>query len=445
MFRHIENNKMELYQIFQQYPIICTDSRNCPKNSIFFALKGDNFDANSFAAKALENGCAFAVIDDAKYAVDERYVIVDNVLIALQQLATKHREIVGTKVIGITGTNGKTTTKELIASVLSEKFNVLFTQGNFNNHIGVPLTLLQIKSEHEIAVIEMGANHPGEIQILSEIACPDYGIITNVGKAHLEGFGSFEGVQKTKAELYNYIFAHGKGIYINSDNLYLRDMASKVGFSMENNSKVITYSLQPVSSEAQVVGKVSSCSPFLEMECSISGETIQLKTNLIGAYNAENVLAAVSIAWHQGMNLAEIKAGIEKYNPTNNRSQLTITERNTLIADAYNANPTSLKAAIENFGAMSVSPKVMIIGDMFELGSQSEVEHQAIIELINHYSFEKVYLVGSRFQKTKSKYATYETVEELIEVISKNELLNKNYILIKGSRGVKLEKIIPYL
>ncbi len=436
---------MELYQIFQQYPTICTDSRNCPKDSIFFALKGDNFDANSFAAKALENGCAYAVIDDEKYAIDDRYILVDNVLTALQQLATKHRKTLGTKLIGITGTNGKTTTKELIASVLSEKFNVLFTQGNFNNHIGVPLTLLQIKLEHDIAVIEMGANHPGEIKTLSEIACPDYGIITNVGKAHLEGFGSFEGVQKTKAELYDYIFAHGKGIFINSDNLYLCEMASKAGFTLDNGSNIISYSLQPELSNAQITGKVSSSSPFLEMKCIVSGETMDFKTNLIGAYNAENVLAAVSIAWHQGMNLAEIKAGIEKYNPTNNRSQLTITERNTLIADAYNANPTSLKAAIENFGAMSVSPKVLIIGDMFELGSQSEVEHQAIVELINQYSFEKVYLVGSRFQKTKSAYSTYETVEQLIDVITKNELLNKNYILIKGSRGVKLEKIIAYL
>ncbi len=436
---------MELYQIFQQYPIICTDSRNCPRNSIFFALKGDNFDANSFASQALENGCVFAVIDDEKYATDERYILVDNVLTALQQLATKHRKIVGTKVIGITGTNGKTTTKELIASVLSEKFNVLFTQGNLNNHIGVPLTLLQIKPEHEIAVIEMGANHLGDIKELSEIAYPDYGLVTNVGKAHLEGFGSFEGVQKTKAELYDNILAQGKGIFINSDNLYLLEMASKAGFAIENNANVITYSLQPDSSEAQVIGKVSACSPFLEMECSVSGQTIDLKTKLIGAYNAENVLAAVSIAWHQGMNLAEIKAGIEKYSPTNNRSQLTITERNTLIADAYNANPTSLKAAIQNFGTMSVSPKIMIIGDMFELGSQSEEEHQAIIELINQYVFDKVYLVGSRFQKTKSKYATYETVEELIEEVNKNELLNKNYILIKGSRGVKLEKVIPYL
>lgn len=436
---------MGLYSIFQQYPIICTDSRNCPKNSIFFALKGDNFDANSFAAKALESGCVFAVIDDEKYAIDDRYILVDNVLIALQQLATKHRKIVGTKVIGITGTNGKTTTKELIASVLSEKFNVLFTQGNLNNHIGVPLTLLQIKPEHDIAVIEMGANHLGDIKELSEIACPDYGIITNVGKAHLEGFGSFEGVQKTKAELYDYIFAHGKGIFINSDNLYLREMASKAGFILENNPNVISYSLLSVPSEAKITGKVNSSSLFLEMESNVSGETIDLKTNLIGAYNAENILAAVSIARHQGLNLAEIKAGIEKYNPTNNRSQLTITEHNTLIADAYNANPTSLRAAIENFGSMAVSPKVLIIGDMFELGSQSEEEHQAIIELINQYVFDKVFLVGSRFQKTKSAYSTYETVEQLIEAITKNELLNKNYILIKGSRGVKLEKIIPYL
>lgn len=436
---------MELYSIFQQYPIICTDSRNCPKNSIFFALKGDNFNANAFAAKALENGCSIAIIDDAEYALDERYILVDNVLSALQGLATEHRKTLATKIIGITGTNGKTTTKELIASVLNEKFNVHFTQGNFNNHIGVPLTLLQLKPEHEIAIIEMGANHPGEIKLLSKIACPDYGIITNVGKAHLEGFGSFEGVQKTKAELYDYIFAHGQGIYINTDNPYLLEMASKAGFNIENAKNIISYSLQPDLSNAQIEGKVISSSPFLEMECSVSGENTELKTNLIGAYNAENVLAAVSIAWHQGMNLAEIKKGIEKYNPTNNRSQLTITERNTLIADAYNANPTSLRAAIENFAAMAVSPKVLIIGDMFELGSQSEEEHQAIIELIDQYSFDRVYLVGSRFMKTKSSYSTYETVEQLIADITKNELLNKNYILIKGSRGVKLEKVIPFL
>src|ERR1035437_10361326 len=261
---------MQLYPIFLQHPTICTDSRVCPLDSLFFALKGDNFNANGFAIAALEKGCAYAVVDEAEYAIDDRFILVDNVLESLQELATYHRKQLGTRIIGITGTNGKTTTKELIASVLKEKYNVLYTQGNLNNHIGVPLTLLSLTNKHQIAVIEMGANHPGEIKALCEIAAPDYGIITNVGMAHLEGFGSFEGVMKTKSELYDYIFEHGKDIFVNKDTLHLMKMAEKSGFN--NIYRMHEYSLSESNPFCYIHGEVIGHSPFLKMKCERSEE-----------------------------------------------------------------------------------------------------------------------------------------------------------------------------
>ncbi len=433
---------MKLYQLFLQHPVICTDSRNCPEGSIFFALKGDNFNANTFAAKAIENGCAYAVVDDKQYAPDERYILVDDVLDALQQLARHHRKQLGTTIIGITGTNGKTTTKELIASVLKEKYNLLYTQGNLNNHIGVPLTLLQLKAEHEMAVVEMGANHPGEIRQLAAIACPDFGIITNVGKAHLEGFGSFDGVKSTKAELYENIFAHGSKVFINEGNEHLQEMVKRSGFV--TNERLIPYLLSDKKETNKITGKVNSCSPYLNMICNTDDE-FEINTQLIGVYNAENVLAAVTIGNYFGVSNLSIKAGLEKYSPQNNRSQLTITDKNKLVVDAYNANPTSMRAAIINFGQMDVQHKVLILGDMFELGDQSESEHQQIIDLLGKYEFERVILVGARFAATQNTYECYQNADELLAYLQTNKDINNSYVLIKGSRGIKLEKILADL
>ena len=433
---------MQLYSVFQKHPLICTDSRNCPVGSIFFALKGDNFNANAFALSALEKGCAYAVVDEAEYAIDDRFILVENVLKSLQELATYHRKQLGTIIIGITGTNGKTTTKELIASVLSEKFNILFTQGNLNNHIGVPLTLLKLKPEHELAVVEMGANHPGDIKELAEIALPDYGIITNVGKAHLEGFGSFEGVMKTKAELYDFIYQSGKNIFLNADNPYLLEMARN---SLIFEKMIpVTYSLDTKALNVSSNGKITDCSPFLEMNCKTSAENFTIKTQLIGSYNAENVLAAVTIGHFFGMTDAQIKAGLVKYTPTNNRSQLTLTERNELVVDAYNANPTSMQAAILNFAQMNVEAKTLILGDMLELGEQSEAEHQSVVDLLQQNGFSTILLVGKDFMKTANKYTCFEKVEDLAEWLEDHPIKNQ-IILIKGSRGIKLEKVLSKL
>lgn len=433
---------MELYSLFLQHPLICTDSRNCPADSLFFALKGDNFNANAFAKTALANGCAYAIVDEAEFAIDEKYILVDDVLTTLQQLARYHRQQLGTTVIGITGTNGKTTTKELIAAVLKEKFNTLYTQGNLNNHIGVPLTLLQLKAEHEIAIIEMGANHQGEIKLLAEIACPDLGIITNVGKAHLEGFGSFEGVKKTKAELYDYISANGQLIFINKDNEHLMEMAAKSGIGDKRRE----YSLNSEQSNGYIYGQINSCSPFLTMKCSINNsDFFDIETKLIGVYNAENVLAAVTIGEFLGVDKLAIKAGLEKYTPQNNRSQLTVTTKNKLVVDAYNANPTSMKAAITNFGQMDVEHKVLILGDMLELGEQSDNEHNQIIALLNQYNFEKVILVGPQFGKTNNQFHCFDNIDALLAELSDKNDINNCYVLIKGSRGIKLEKVLSVL
>jgi len=434
---------MELYQLFLQYPQICTDSRNCPSGSIFFALKGENFNANEFALGTLQEGCALAVVDEAEFAIDERFILVNDVLETLQQLATYHRLQLGTPVIGITGTNGKTTTKELIASVLSEKFNVLFTQGNLNNHIGVPLTLLQLKHEHEIAVIEMGANHPSEIELLSNISYPDYGIITNVGKAHLKGFGSFEGVMKTKTELYDFISEFGKLAFINADNEFLLEMAENSGIL--KSGKYLKYTQNNSAFDIKIKGSISNCSPFLEMICSTGNEEkFEISTKLIGSYNAENVLGAVAIGNYFGLTDLEIKAGLEKYIPKNNRSQLTVTEKNKLVVDAYNANPTSMKAAILNFAQMNVENKTLILGDMLELGEYSHQEHQNIVDLLNQNHLVNVLLVGKDFMKTLHSFKSFEKVEDLIGFIENEPIIN-HYVLIKGSRGIKLEKVLPNL
>ena len=341
----------DLYELYLHNPKVTTDSRNCPFGSIFFALKGENFDGNQYASKALDSGCAYAVIDNPDYITGDRTILVDNVLKTLQQLAHRHRKALGTPVIGITGSNGKTTTKELLAAVLSTKYNLLYTEGNLNNHIGVPLTLLRLNHQHEMAIIEMGASHPGDIKELAEIAAPNYGIITNVGQAHLEGFGSFEGVIKTKGELYDYIRQTKGKIFIKKENEYLQPIAKGI--------EQISYGTDESSFAS---GKVASCSPFLIFDWKQQGKIHTVETHLIGSYNLDNVLVAVAIGRYFKIPAERISRAIASYEPNNNRSQFKETEHNKLIIDAYNANPSSMKAAIDNFAAMQVdTPKAVIL------------------------------------------------------------------------------------
>lgn len=432
----------ELYQLFLRHPVICTDSRNCVPDSLFFALKGKNYDANIFALSALEKGCSYAVVDDKKYAIDKRFILVKDALQSLQELAHFHRKQFDIPVIAITGTNGKTTTKELISMVLMEKYNLLSTEGNLNNHIGVPLTLLQLKPEHQIAIIEMGANHPGEIKKLAEIASPNYGLITNVGKAHLEGFGSLEGVMQAKAELYEYIYQEGEAIFINKKNQYLQQMAEKAGFT--DASRKIEYCLNPIEKNVNITGEIIDCAPYLVLKTTTNEGTFEIKTKLIGDYNAENVLAAAAVGNFFGVHNEQIKHGIENYQPQNNRSQFIVTQHNKLIIDTYNANPTSMQAAILNFADMKFSPKTLILGDMLELGEQSEEEHQNIINLLQQKNFQNVFLVGKQFSKVNKTYPSFENVEDLIIYLKQHPLFDQ-YILIKGSRGIYLEKVLPFL
>lgn len=431
---------MELYPLFLKHPVICTDSRSCPEASIFFALKGDNFNGNAFARQALAKGCAFAVVDEAAYANDKRCILVEDVLKTLQDLACFHREQLKTKIIGITGTNGKTTSKELIAAVLQKRYKTLYTEGNLNNHIGVPLTLLRLTGEHEIAVIEMGANHPGEIRQLCKLAQPDLGIITNVGKAHLEGFGSFEGVKRSKAELYEFIALRDGRIFINADNEQLVEMARKAGVPENKWEK---YGITP-DGKCPVTGKLQKDGPTLKMLCRTNRNDFEVHTQLIGDYNAENVLAALSIGHYFGISDQEIATAVGNYIPTNKRSQLTVTPKNTLVIDAYNANPDSMKQAVRNFATIEAENKYLILGDMFELGNESNREHQSLIETIKSLGFTKVLLVGPEFKATTHDFLAFNTVSELIDAL-KEQNIEKAWILIKASRGMKLEQITEYL
>ena len=429
-----------LYHIFRQYPVITTDSRHCLPKSLFFALKGANFNGNAFAKSALEQGCAYAIVDEEEYcdAQDKRFILVDDVLKTLQRLANYHRRQLGTRIIGITGTNGKTTTKELIAHVLMKKYRVLYTQGNLNNHIGVPLTLLRLTAEDEIAVIEMGASHPGDIRGLVNIVEPDYGIITNVGKAHLEGFGSFEGVIKTKGELYDYLRTKPKSIvFLHNDNKYLNEIADGLA--------TIRYGSPQAGAILNACGEVVECAPYLHFHWR-QGNSMwhEVTTHLIGSYNMDNMLAAVTIGLYFGVSSQQIDAALADYVPTNNRSQLEDTANNHLIIDAYNANPTSMTAALKNFQAMKVTPKMAILGDMKELGIHSAEEHQKIVDMLDECTFDKVWLVGSEFGATRHSQRTFDNADEVIAAL-KAEASQGYYILIKGSNSMKLSAIVPYL
>lgn len=427
----------DFYELYKQHPVITTDSRECPEGSIFFALKGETFDGNRFAVASLEKGCAYAVVDD-KSVVDAanggpfvgRLILVDDVLLAFKTLAHEHRRQFHIPIIGITGTNGKTTTKELIAAVLSEKYNVLCTQGNFNNDVGVPKTLFRLGKEHEIAVIEMGASHPGDIKTLVETVEPDCGLITNVGRAHLQGFGSFEGVKRTKGELYDYLAASKESAVLKQKPFTFLNIhdADLVAMAMARDLKTVPYA----------EGRVSECDPLLTVELA-DGEAIH--TQLIGSYNCANVLAAVTIGRYFGVSDKKIVHALETYTPSNNRSQLTVTASNNLIVDAYNANPTSMAAAIDNFRMMKVDRRKMaILGDMRELGANSQAEHQRIADMLASAGFNEVWLVGEEFMKTKTAFRRFNDIEEVKAAISDHKP-EDYYILIKGSNGIRLYQL----
>ena len=435
----------ELYQLYQQHPCITTDSRDCPEGSIFLALKGESFDGNKFAASALEKGCAYAIIDDpsVKPANDDRFILVDDCLQTFKDLAREHRRQFDIPVIGITGTNGKTTTKELVAAVLSQKYNVLYTQGNFNNDVGVPKTLFRLTKDHEIAVIEMGASHPGDIKTLAETAEPTCGLITNVGKAHLQGFGSFEGVIKTKCELYDFLRTRENGlIFINADNDHLVDQIGD-----EEEIWLSPYSTDPENQYTCISGEIIACDPFLKFrwreplmtheEEGRSTKWHKVQTQLIGSYNIDNLLAAIAVGINFGVDRKKICAALENYTPSNNRSQMTVTEKNHLVVDAYNANPTSMQAALDNFRRMEVPHKMAILGQMGELGTESDAEHRQLVADLEASGFEEVWLVGDNFADIPCDFRKFHDVEEVKAAIREQQPEGR-YILIKGSNSNKL-------
>lgn len=425
----------ELYPIYRNCTTVITDSRKIVDNSLFFALKGNKFNGNEYAAEALEKGAAFAVIDEKKYAVNERTILVDDVLKTLQQLANYHRKKLGIPILGITGSNGKTTTKELIAAVLSTKYNISFTQGNLNNHIGVPLTLLAMNEKTEIGIVEMGANHPGEIGMLSEIADPDYGIITNIGRAHLEGFGSFEAIKKTKSELFRYLHKKNGTVFYNKENPILTEVAQNIPNKVSFGLSGADFNAEPIQSP-----------PFIHVKVKFPKGALYLNSKLTGNYNFENIMAAACIGNYFKVDPLNIQEAIKNYSPKNNRSQLLEKNGLKIIMDAYNANPTSMQASIESFGNAFSNPKIVILGDMLELGKDAQSEHSVIIEQIKKHSFSEVFLVGPLFTESakNSSFSTFVNSEELCEHLAKNPV-KEGAILIKGSRGIQLEKVLQFL
>ena len=426
-----------LYAFYQQHPVVTTDSRDCPESSIFIALKGDLFDGNKFATQALEKGCALAVVDDEQvyndYHGDKQMMLVPNALQAFKDLAREHRRQFNIPIVGITGTNGKTTTKELVRAVLAKKYNVMATEGNYNNDVGVPKTLLRLAPEHEISVVEMGASHPGDIKTLVETSEPTCGLITNVGKAHLQGFGSLEGVIHTKGELYDNLATRPDSvIFINADNEHLMGI-------LPQNVKAECYARNEENTDACVFGRIIACDPFLRLHWRTkeSNDWHEVTTHLIGSYNLDNALAAVTVGLHFGVSAEQICHAIENYVPSNNRSQLTETEHNHLIVDAYNANPTSMAAALDNFSLMQVSPKMAILGEMRELGESSAEEHRRVVERLASCPFDEVWLVGKEFKDIECPYRKFDDVEQVKAAITETRPEGR-YILIKGSNGIKL-------
>ncbi len=430
----------QLYQIYKEFPKVCTDTRQISKDCLFFALKGDNFNGNSFADQALEAGAKYVVLDDPEfYKEDPAYILVEDVLSSLQDLARFHRKHLKMPFIGITGTNGKTTSKELLNSVLSQKYHTYATKGNLNNHIGVPLTILSLTEDIEIAIVEMGANHVHEIEFLCGISNPTHGFITNVGKAHLEGFGSFEGVMQAKGELYDYLNANQGQIYIQGDNEYLLQMAAN-----RNLKDVIYYGF---TEKNQIQGGLVVADPFLTIfwKNKDDAERQEVKTNLTGAYNIENMLAAVALGKTFGLSTEQINAGLGNYVPQNNRSQISKTDKNTIIADYYNANASSMAAALGNLDVIQADRKVAILGDMFEMGDQSEVEHRKVIEKAKSLNLDRLIFVGKAFYAQRDDQASYfESTDALKEDLLENPL-DDYLILLKASRGMAFEKLMEVL
>jgi UDP-N-acetylmuramoyl-tripeptide--D-alanyl-D-alanine ligase len=425
-------NIEELYEIYLQYPSIQTDTRKLKSGELFFALSGTNFNGNEFAAKAIENGAAYAIIDKADHVIPGKTILVEDVLRTLQSLAKHHRQQFTIPFIAITGSNGKTTTKELINAVLSSSFKTYTTEGNLNNHIGVPLTLLKIKNDAVFAVIEMGANHLQEIASYCQIALPTHGLITNCGKAHLEGFGSEEGVRKGKGELYDFLRHYNGGAFVMWDYDYLQDM-----------SKGIQTIYKYGTHDADIIGNVWTSNPLLEVNLT-KGMTENIKTKLVGSYNLPNVLAAVAIGKFFGVDDDKIKKAIEDYLPSNSRSQLIQKRTNTIILDAYNANPSSMKLAIENFAKSPEANKILVLGAMAELGADSLREHQYILNTIKGYDWQNVLLVGEDFTKLSHSFVQFNTSTEAGEWLKTQNIQNA-LLLIKGSRSTKMEKVLDYL
>ncbi len=413
----------ELYELYRKNYLVDTDTRRIRKGTIFFALKGENFNGNEFALDALENGADFCVIDEEKYLVNEKFILVDNVLSTMQKLANYHRNALNIPIVGLTGSNGKTTTKELINCVLSSKYRTTATQGNYNNHIGVPLTLLSMTNETEIGIVEMGANHKGEIKMLAEIAEPSIGYITNFGKAHLEGFGGVEGVIQGKSELYRYIIGKGGTLIINPND------SIQIEKSEGGNKYLFTKDVELLEVD-----------PFIRMKLNGS----EIKSNLIGSYNYPNIVAAVTIGIYFDVDQESMINAIQGYVPTNNRSQIISKGSNVIILDAYNANPTSMKAAIENFKEYGKRRKVVILGDMFELGKSSEEEHQNIVDLVEELGFEETIFVGDHFANSVTLHGKQFSNFELLSVYLEKTKFENSEILIKGSRGMALERCLEY-
>lgn len=412
-----------LHKLYAKHFLVDTDTRSIRKNTIFFALKGANFNGNTFAEKALQLGAIFAVVDEKVYQTNQNIILVEDVLKTLQELANYHRRQLNIPIIALTGSNGKTTTKELIHVVLNKKFNTLATKGNLNNHIGVPLTLLSITSKHELGIVEMGANHQKEIEFLTSICEPDFGYITNFGKAHLEGFGGINGVIKGKSELYTYLHKNNKTVFINPDDEIQVEKTN--GINSVNFDKNL---------------HLLETNPFVKLNY----KDVVIQSNLIGAYNYANIAAAITIGNYFKVADQQIKEAIENYTPKNNRSQIIETKNNKIILDAYNANPSSMKVALENFASIKEKRKTIILGDMFELGQSSQKEHQAIIDLANDLGFENQFFVGENFYRTKSDKYQFKEYKGLEGYLKKHPL-EKHTILIKGSRGMRLERILDFV
>lgn len=421
-----------LYSLFLQHPSVQTDTRRLKAGDIFFALKGDNFNGNTFARQALDAGAAYAVIDEEAYAIPDRTILVPDVLAALQQLALHHRQQFTIPFIAITGSNGKTTTKELIHVVLSSRFTTYTTEGNLNNHIGIPLTLLKVKPDAQMAVVEMGANHQKEIAGYCQYVEPTHGLINNIGKAHLEGFGGLEGVRKGKGELFDYLRSQSQSTaFVNWDYDYLREMSQGI-------TNIIKYGTK---GDLLVEGKMLQTAPFLQVELKQASDVAVIQTQLVGAYNLPNVLAAAAVGLHFGIDLITIQQALEGYIPSNSRSQLIVSGNHSIILDAYNANPSSMRLAIENFAQLDAPRKILVLGAMAELGEESLAEHKEIIDLIGQFQWDAVALVGGDFQKIKHSYLSFENAAQAHDWWQQQHF-GPSHVLIKGSRSMQMETVI---